>query len=111
MSALSFIGKKRYLPTLAKLVNDRLMHSAFRYLGFVLVLSLYMSTTNSASPAQTYTGHGQDFSPFFTLASSLTTFDMEHDGASNSAVWLLDDQGNRVDLLANEIGNFDGRIA
>jgi hypothetical protein len=91
MSTLSFIGKKPYLPTLAKLVNDRLMHSA--------------------SPPQTYTGHGQHFSLFFTLASGLTTSDMEHDGASNFAAWLLDDQGNHVDLLANEIGNFDGRIA
>ena len=111
MSTLSFIGKKPYLPTLAKLVNDRLMHSAFRCLGFVLVLSLYVLTTNSASPPQMYTGHGQHFSLFFTLASGLITSDMEHDGASNFAVWLLDDQGNHVDLLANEIGNFDGRIA
>gem|GEM_PF-568130 len=63
------------------------------------------------SPPQTYTGYGQEFSPFFTLGSGLTTFHMEHDGSANFIVWLLDDQGDWVELLVNEIGSFDGSKA
>jgi len=62
-------------------------------------------------PPQVYTGHGQEFSPFFTLGSGLTTFHMEHTGTSNFAIWLLDAQGDWVDLLVNEIGSFDGSKA
>lgn len=36
---------------------------------------------------------------------------MSHDGSSNFIVWLMDDQGNKVELLANEIGSFDGSTA
>jgi hypothetical protein len=36
---------------------------------------------------------------------------MTHDGESNFAVTLLNDRGEMVDLLANEIGSFDGSQA
>ncbi|MDI6885804.1 MAG: hypothetical protein QMD22_05555 [archaeon] len=36
---------------------------------------------------------------------------MTHDGDSNFAVRLLDDEGDKVDLLVNEIGEFDGSKA
>jgi hypothetical protein len=36
---------------------------------------------------------------------------MTHDGDSNFAVWLLDDEGDKVELLVNEIGEFDGSKA
>jgi len=55
-----------------------------------------------------YTGHGQEFSPFFTLNSGLTTFQLKHTGTSNFAVVLLDSQGDWVELLVNEIGSYDG---
>jgi hypothetical protein len=35
-------------------------------------------------------------------------FQMHHDGSSNFIIWLLDADGNRKDLLVNEIGTFDG---
>ena len=59
----------------------------------------------------TFTGHGQQASPSFTLGSGLTTFHMEHTGSANFVVVLLDDQGNWVDLLVNEIGSFNGSKA
>jgi len=75
-------------------------------------ITVEQPTPSSApSPPQTYTGHGQEFSPFFTLASGLTTFHMEHSGSANFIVWLLDDQGDWVDLLVNKIGSFDGSKA
>ena len=56
-------------------------------------------------------GQGQDVSPFLALQGGLTRFEMAHDGDSNFIIWLLDDGGSRVDLLVNEIGEFDGSTA
>ena len=36
---------------------------------------------------------------------------MIHDGGSNFAVELLDEEGQLVDFLVNEIGSFDGSKA
>lgn len=58
-----------------------------------------------------YTGVGQQVSPFFTLASGLAIFRMEHTGSSNFIIVLLDSQGQWVDLLVNEIGSFSGSKA
>lgn len=44
----------------------------------------------------------------FYLSKGLARFDMTHDGNSNFAVWLMDDKDNRIDLIANDIGNFQG---
>ena len=62
-------------------------------------------------PPITLSGSGQQASPFFNVASGLTIFEMEHDGQSNFAIWLLDSEGNMVDLLVNEIGSFNGSKA
>jgi len=63
---------------------------------------------SAPSPPQTCTGHGQQFSSFFALAAGLATFHMEHSGSSNFIVWLIDAHGDLVELLVNEIGNFNG---
>ncbi len=67
------------------------------------------------SPTQsaplTLQGTGKKASELFTLDYGLKTFEMNYRGADNFIVWLMDDQGNRVDLLANEIGSFDGSKA
>ena len=47
----------------------------------------------------------------FSLNEGLKTFTMKYDGSENFIVWMVDDQGNKVDLLANEIGSFDGSKA
>jgi hypothetical protein len=36
---------------------------------------------------------------------------MSHTGESNFAIWLFDENGNHVDLLVNEIGNYSGSTA
>jgi hypothetical protein len=58
-----------------------------------------------------FRGRGQQVSQFITLSLGLTRFEMKHDGESNFAVWLLDSNGQRMDLLVNEIGAFDGSKA
>lgn len=62
-------------------------------------------------PPFTLKGFGQKASEFFELDSGLTVFQMTHDGESNFAIWLRDGLGNRVELLVNEIGEFDGSTA
>lgn len=47
----------------------------------------------------------------FVALDGLTKFIMSHDGEANFAVIVLDRGGNKVDLLANEIGKFDGSKA
>lgn len=54
------------------------------------------------------TGTGQTASESFVIAGGMTVFHLEHSGSSNFAVWLLDAQGEKKDLLANEIGSFKG---
>ena len=53
-------------------------------------------------------GTGQQASSKFDLNQGLAIFEMTHDGQSNFAIQLLDNQGNFVDLLVNEIGTFNG---
>ncbi len=66
--------------------------------------------TADATP-QTFTGTGQQVSPFITLNKGLNTFKLKHTGKSNFAIILMDNDGNREELLVNEIGNFDGSKA
>jgi hypothetical protein len=53
-------------------------------------------------------GTGQQASQKFNLDSGLAIFNMKHTGSSNFAIWLLDNMGNKEELLVNEIGSFDG---
>jgi hypothetical protein len=73
-------------------------------------------TTSSPTPTDTpepivLSGTGQEATSKFTLEKGLSKFRMAHDGDSNFAILLLDDEGNNVDLLVNEIGEFDGSKA
>jgi hypothetical protein len=56
-------------------------------------------------------GNGQTATEPFELDSGLSVFRMSYQGARNFIVWLLDDDGRRVDLLANKIGSFEGSKA
>lgn len=68
--------------------------------------------TSTAPPQppepQHFTGHGQQVSPLFRLAEGLAIFRITHDGEKYFSIWLMDSQGNRVDLLANMSGKFEG---
>lgn len=58
-----------------------------------------------------FSGHGDDVTPKFTLEQGITIITMTHDGSSNFAIKLLNDKGDLVDLLVNEIGAFEGSKA
>ncbi|MDY6931833.1 MAG: hypothetical protein SVJ22_07990 [Halobacteriota archaeon] len=67
--------------------------------------------STAPSAPKTLNGKGQQASEVFYLDKGLARFEMTHDGDSNFAVWLLDDEGDNVELLVNEIGEFDGSKA
>jgi uncharacterized repeat protein (TIGR01451 family) len=54
---------------------------------------------------------GNHATELFALPSGLTRIKLEHTGQSNFIVWLLDANGERIDLLVNKIGNFSGSKA
>ncbi len=56
-------------------------------------------------------GIGQKATSKTELKQGLVVFELKHSGESNFSVWLLDDDGNRVELLVNEVGNFEGSRA
>ncbi|NAT11144.1 hypothetical protein C4E22_06345 [ANME-1 cluster archaeon AG-394-G06] len=60
---------------------------------------------------KTLKGKGRQASEMFHLDKGLARFEMTHDGDSNFAIWLFDDEGDRIDLVVNEIGEFDGSKA
>jgi len=47
----------------------------------------------------------------FSLETGLSVFRMNHDGDRNFIVWLLNDEGDQIDILVNKIGEFDGSKA
>ncbi|MCE5255147.1 MAG: hypothetical protein LLG45_13255 [Actinomycetia bacterium] len=55
-----------------------------------------------------YSGSGDKVSEKFELQAGVTIFHMTHSGSSNFAVTLYNEAGEYVDLLANEIGTYDG---
>ena len=56
-------------------------------------------------------GTGQQASQKFILENGLSIFKMTHSGTSNFSITLMDSDGQRVGLLVNEIGKFDGAKA
>lgn len=57
-------------------------------------------------------GHGVTCTPLFPLGfQGLMEFRYRHYGKSNFIVYLLDQEGNKIKLLANELGNCKGSKA
>lgn len=84
----------------------------------ILALSLFLigpciayAETMAEPENISISGDGQEASQEFFLDEGLSIFSMKHSGSSNFAVWLLDSSGNKVDLLANEVEDFDGAKA
>ena len=67
--------------------------------------------TTAETKPKAFTGTGQQVLPFVKLDKGLTTFKLKHTGKSNFSVLLMDKNGNREELLVNEIGDFDGSKA
>ena len=66
----------------------------------------------STAPVTTnFSNSGQQASQLFYLSKGLHVFQLTHDGSRNFAIWLMDKNGNNVDLLVNTIGTFNGSKA
>jgi hypothetical protein len=67
--------------------------------------------TKDVSTKTSFSGEGMAATPLFKLNSGLKIFDITHAGTSNFIVYLYDEEGNLIDLLANAIGDFTGSVA
>ena len=56
----------------------------------------------------TLSGDSREATEFFSSDGGLTTFQMKHNGDGNFQVTLLNKNGVRQELLANEIGQYEG---
>jgi PKD repeat protein len=56
-------------------------------------------------------GVGDAAPPQIEMQLGLARFHIAHEGEHYFSVWLLDSEGNKLDLLANEVGAYDGSSA
>lgn len=54
-------------------------------------------------------GSGDTATDFFPLSAGFAVFDIAHSGGSNFIVELIDESGSTLELLINEIGQYDGK--
>lgn len=68
---------------------------------------------SSASPPSslTFVSEGQQATASFNLNTGLQVFKLSHVGQRHFSVWLLNAQGQRIELLANTTGIFSGSKA
>ncbi|MBW3588851.1 MAG: hypothetical protein KY429_05490 [Actinobacteria bacterium] len=62
-------------------------------------------------PPQTFSGRNQGATQNFHIEGGLTIFRMKHSGSANFAPKLITAEGEDTELLANEIGDFEGAKA
>lgn len=67
--------------------------------------------TNGKTKPIKFTGKGQQISDYMKLNIGLTIFKMTHSGTGHFAVSLLSSNGETIELLANDIGGFNGSKA
>lgn len=77
----------------------------------ITIESLRPEEEEAPSVPREFSGNSQQATEMFSIGSGLARFEMTHDGSSNFSVRLLDDQGQLVELLVNEIGAFQGSKA
>jgi len=70
-----------------------------------------VATPSPTPVTQSFSGQGHRAISPIQLDEGLTIVTLTHTGSSNFAIWLLDSDGENVDLLVNEIGSFDGSTA
>jgi hypothetical protein len=64
--------------------------------------------STSVAGAALLSGTGNSIVPFTATGSGLWVFTINYTGEKNFIVWLTDNEGKRVALLANEIGTYSG---
>ena len=65
--------------------------------------------TSAQSKTTTFQGNGDDVQSFTATGDGMRIFAMSYSGDGNFVIWLKDNQGNDIDLLANEIGSYNGK--
>ena len=79
--------------------------------GWSWSITVNQPQPTNVSSATNLNGFGDKATDFFNLTSGLHTFNFSYNGQSNFIVHLLDADGNRIESLANEIGNYNGSQA
>lgn len=75
-------------------------------------ITLEQPRPQDAPATREFSGTGATATAQFTLPRGLARFQMTHEGESNFIVYLLNSEGNEVDVsLVNEIGPFNGSQA
>ena len=68
-----------------------------------------------ATPApvepQSFSGTGSEVVILEPLGEDVFYATVTHDGSSNIALWSVDENGQDIDLLVNEIGGYEGEVA
>lgn len=78
-----------------------------------IVYSLYQGVGTAKGSEATgssvlFSGNGDKIVPFTATASGLWIFSLQYSGDGNFIVWIKDEQGNRLAVIANEIGVYTG---
>ncbi|MEE1651377.1 hypothetical protein V1260_11350 [Brachybacterium sp. J144] len=60
---------------------------------------------------QSFSGSGSDVVMLEPLGDGVFYATVTHDGSSNIALWSVDENGQNIDLLVNEIGTYEGDVA
>jgi hypothetical protein len=68
-----------------------------------------IASTPTPLPVTTFQGTGDDVQSFTATGYGIRIFSMSYNGDDNFIVWLEDSNGNKLDLLANEIGSYSGK--
>lgn len=79
----------------------------------VIIATLLMgcSAPAPAQPAPTtvsFSGTNNTSTNRFALRQGAATFQVEYTGKRNFVVWLLDGNGSKLDVVANEVNEFKG---
>jgi hypothetical protein len=67
------------------------------------------SSVISGSKSITLSGTGDDVREFTLYGDGMRIFVMSYSGNHNFAIWVKDAQGDKIDLIANEIGSYSGK--
>lgn len=77
----------------------------------LILASVAFSGVPQLCLAERIKGRGQEATRQIKLDAGLAVIALHHSGSNHFAVWLLDSQGNQIDLLANVLGTFEGSRA
>jgi hypothetical protein len=98
-------------------IHDMSANTVYKKAAPAIVYTLYQGVgrasaapggSTTVSGAALLSGNGSSIVPFTATESGLWIFTLNYTDEKNFIVWITDDQGKRVALLANEIGTYSG---